>query len=188
MQISDLLEHVHRGQKRKGGEPYTSHLYAVCDILKNEGIKEKTVLDTALLHDILEDSSISKEYLALKFGDRVADIVEFLTKNIAWNTAYCRTKSNLDEMEMIWGEYPEAVIIKMADRLHNLRTISGFSLPKQHDYLTETTECLLPLFTKILKKIQVGYFKKYMRGLLTKLKHESRSITKHLTTTYGDQH
>lgn len=185
-----LLEHLHQGQKRKDGSAYTTHLYAVREILETAGVTDKTLLAAALLHDILEDSALSKEYLALKFGERVADIVEFLTKNAAWNTAYCRMKSNLDEMETIWMDYPEAILIKMADRLHNLRTITGFTLAKQREYLTETTDCLMPLFVTIGNRNHRG-FKKYIQRLLPQLQQEIAQIAQRLALTpltHGHQH
>jgi len=174
MNVHALINLLHQGQKRKTGEPYTSHLYAVRDILIEEGIRDKTILESALLHDTLEDSDITNEYLALWFGSKVAGIVDVVSKSPAWHTSYCRMKSNLNEMQLAWIQYPEAILIKMADRLHNLRTIQGFSQEKQQAYLRETKEHLLPLFQETLRHRSIASFSFFqpMNSILAKLQHE----------------
>ena len=176
MNIPHFLESIHKGQKRKTGENYTSHLYAVRDILAEEGVCEKTILNSALLHDVLEDGGISKEYLSFRFGEKVSAIVEAVSKDTSWNTAYCKTKSYLDSIESSLAEHPESVLIKMADRLHNLRTIDGFSLKKKKEYLNETKECFIPLFEAVIRDTKIGTLKKALESLLKKLRNEVRLI------------
>ncbi len=147
--IEPLIDYLYKGRKRKNGEPYARHSYAVRDILAEQGVNDPTVLAAALLHDVLEDTYISREYLVLRFGRKIARIVHLLSKNPAWHTGYCRMKSNIDEMELLWRRYPETVLIKIADRLHNIRTIKGFSAAKQQEYLAETEHMLLPFFRRI---------------------------------------
>ena len=87
-------------------------------------------------------------------------------------------KSNLDEMETVWYDFPEVVLIKMADRLHNLQTISGFSIEKQKEYLHETKDLLLPLFKKILKRNHLGHLKSSLETLVQQLSQEIVHIEK----------
>ena len=152
MNIEALVEHIHRRQKRKTGEPYTSHLYAVRDILVEAGVRDKKIIAAALLHDSLEDTDISKEYLQFRFGDKVTKIVDLVSKKAFWNTKFCKMKSKMDEMEQMCQEYPEAVLIKMADRIHNLETLHVFPLAKQRAKMKETNDLLIPLFHKIVKQ------------------------------------
>ena len=177
MNIKALIEHIHRKQKRKTGEPYTSHLYAVREILQNEGITNQTTLNAALLHDSIEDCpNVTREYLATIFGKRLAEIVAIISKNQSWNTRHCQNKNYVDTMEASWPEYPEVVLIKMADRLHNLRTIEGFNSRKQYKYLKETKELLLPMFLRIIAINNSGDLKKYMESLHEKIICEVENI------------
>ncbi len=180
MNIEAFLEHIYKGQKRKTGENYTSHLYATKKILEEAGVTDETILKAALLHDIIEDTQISKEYLILKFGASVVRILELLSKEDMWHTSYCRAKANLDAMEASWVNYPEAILIKMADRLHNLQTIEGFGLKKQGSYLAESKNLLLPLFKGVLVRNNLGYLRNPIIKLLDRLECEIMEIEKRL--------
>lgn len=165
----DLSKEVHREQKRKTGDPYITHPVAVAKILYDVGGTEDMIC-TALLHDVIEDTDVTKGQLSDIFDPRIAKLVDLLSKEKDWQTSYCRIKSNLDEMEGAWNEYPEAIIIKMADRLHNLQTLNGFtSFKKKQNSLIETKELLLPLFKQTLNR---GNFEPYfpmIRKLLKRL-------------------
>lgn len=180
MDIEAFIEHIYKGKKRKTGENSTSHMYATRDILKSVGVKEETILNAALLHDIIEDTTISREYLILKFGSNMVKLLDLLSKDEMWHTSYCRIKGSLDEMEASWVNYPEAILIKMADRLHNLQTIEGFRTEKQERYINETEELLIPLFEKILNKNNLGYYKESISKLLERLHEEVKKIKKRL--------
>ena len=169
-----MIEFVYRHKKRKTGEGYVTHLYAVKRILQEEGVSDPTILNAALLHDVLEDTQIPKEYLAIKFGKRVADIVWVLSKDSRWKTDYCKMKSNLDEIAM--EKYPAAMLIKMADRLHNLQTIHGFLPEKQQEYLDETKQMLVPVFKNLINKMCLGELRNYGVSILRKLNQEIRNI------------
>ncbi len=173
MNTKTLIELIHQGQKRMTGEPYTTHLYAVRDILRNEGITDKNTLYAALLHDAMEDNeNITKKYLAMYFGEKIAQIVEVVSKKRAWLTSYCRTKGHIDEIEFSWRAHPEAVLIKMADRLHNLQTLHGLPLEKQIRKLKESKEYLMPLFQKFHQENHFKDIGKYTKSLLEKLEME----------------
>ena len=171
-----LIEYLYREKKRKTGEPYTNHMYAVRDILMQAGVTDKTLLITSLLHDVLEDTDLSKDYINFRFGKNVANIVELLSKDRLWGTSYCRIKSSMDTMEAAWMEYPEAMLIKIADRLHNLQTIHGFTLQKQKRYIAETKECLVPAFEKAVKLNHIGRFNKPIKYIFKKLLKEIKTI------------
>ena len=151
MQITKFVEKVFAGKFRKTGEPYVSHLYAVHDILREAGVEDRYVLDTALLHDVLEDTSITKEFLEQNFGKVVTQMVVILSKESMWHTSYCKFKSYLYSLESCAIYYPEIILIKMADRLHNLMTIEVFDLRKQIEYIEETEYYLFPVFRKAMR-------------------------------------
>jgi GTP pyrophosphokinase len=180
MVIKRFVEQIYAGRKRKNGEPVTAHLFGVREILVAEGVTEHTLLEAALLHDILEDTDLTPEYLALRFGEKTAKLIDMLSKNPCWNTSYCKMKSSMDEIEVSWLDYPEAMAIKMADRLHNLYTIDGFKKEKQQEYLEETIELLIPVFERTLKKNNLGYLKNVIFSLLKKLRDESLAIYQRL--------
>lgn len=148
MSIPDFLESLYEGQKRKTGENATSHFYAVKEILETAGVTEKYILDAALLHDVLEDTPATKGHLVSKFGKTIANMVEILSKEEMWHTRYCKLKSYVYTLETCAIYYPEIILIKMADRLHNLQTIHVFSPKKKEEYLIETTDYLMPIFEK----------------------------------------
>ncbi|QQS59893.1 bifunctional (p)ppGpp synthetase/guanosine-3',5'-bis(diphosphate) 3'-pyrophosphohydrolase [Candidatus Peregrinibacteria bacterium] len=181
MNIPALIEHLFKDKKRKNGAPYTSHFYAVRDILMEAGVDDQDTLDAALLHDVLEDTSLSKAYIKFKFGAEVTSIVEFLSKWERWKTSHCKMKGNLDDMEVIWKHYPESTLIKMADRLHNLQTIDGFKPEKQREYIHETKDLLLPLFRMSIKKNALEKFNAPMQKILQRLEQEVFAIEKRLS-------
>ena len=147
-----LIEMLYRGKTRKSGEPAATHFYAVRDLLAAAGVEQKTILTAALLHDVLEDTALSEEYLRLRFGRRTAAVVRLLSKQRLWHTAYAKAKSNIDEMGNVWHEYPEVILIKLADRLHNVQTIRGFRPAKRREYLAETSTLLVPFFEQVLAR------------------------------------
>lgn len=185
LNIEAFIELVHRGQKRLTGEKYTYHLYAVRDILKEEGVTSPIVLHAALLHDVLEDTDVTREYLELWFGERVASIVFFLSKSekVFWNTNYCRLQSHLNLLEECLRDYPEAILIKMADKLHNLRTIHGFRREKQLRYLDDVKNVFIPLFKKAKDQNIFIQFTDVVESLLKKLRDEVLLIEKELNGT-----
>jgi GTP pyrophosphokinase len=178
MKIEDFLDFFYGGKKRKNGEPAVSHCYEVRKILKEAGIKEESILNAAMLHDVIEDYFLNSEYLSLKFGEKVAKLVDILSKNPAWNTSYCKMKSSMDEVEGSWADYPEAVVIKMADRLHNLRTAEGLKPKKRIEYLEETDEILVPLFECIIRDNPSSHYRPAMKKLLIKIRRAATALKK----------
>ncbi len=171
MDIEHFIEFIYEGKIRKTGEKATSHFDAVRDILIEAGIADKIVLDAALLHDVLEDTRISKNYLALHFGEKVADIVDSLSKHQYWHTPYCKLKNHIDTIEAssLYSYSQEVLLIKMADRLHNLQTLHGFSPAKQQEYIQETYEYLLPLFERLNHKDHFNFWRTATDHLLAQI-------------------
>ena len=177
MAIEALIHILHKNQKRKSGDDYVTHPLAVRNILVKVGVSNDIILNAALVHDVLEDSTISKDYLVHKCGSKVANIVDILTKKSIWKTSYAKMNSSLSEIGQHWIDYPEATVIKMADRLHNLQTVQAFSLRKQQEYIAETQNLLLPLFRKILKKKGLGELENPISKLLRKIENEVQKFT-----------
>jgi len=183
----DLSNEFHRYQKRKTGDPYIVHPVAVAKILYNAGGTEDMVC-VAFLHDLLEDTNMERNFLDKLFGKRIGKIVDLLSKEKDWQTSYCRMKSNLDAMEGSWNKYPEAIIVKMADRLHNIQTLNGFLSPqKKQDCLIETKELFLPLFKQTLKKESFKPYFPVIRKLIKQLSSKVESQFKKFNIQYLKQ-
>src|ERR687894_336109 len=137
---------AHKGQVRKSGEPFVYHPLATADILADLRL-DSTTIAAALLHDVLEDTEISKEDLAEQFGEEVADIVDGVTKLKrlpSGNFEETRAES-LRKMIVAMSRDVRVIIIKLADRLHNMRTLAYLKRENQLKKATETLEIYAPL-------------------------------------------
>ena len=137
---------AHRGQKRMSGEEFVSHSIAVATILVDQFL-DSTSIAAALLHDVVEDSEVSVDDLAAEFGPEVAELVEGLTK-IAHLTFRSRAEEqaeNYRKLLLSIAKDARVIIIKLADRLHNMRTLEHLSPERQERIATETGEIYAPL-------------------------------------------
>ena len=137
---------AHRGQVRKSGEPFVYHPLATADILADLRL-DSTTIAAALLHDVLEDTDLSKEELETRFGEEVADIVDGVTKLKrlpSGNFEEARAES-LRKMIVAMSRDVRVIIIKLADRLHNMRTLAYLKRENQLKKATETLEIYAPL-------------------------------------------
>jgi len=136
----------HRDQKRVTGEPYVVHLLSVAGILADIDIDIETLV-AALLHDVLEDTDTSFEEIKEKFGTNVAILVDGVTKlgNIDFKTVEDYQAENLRKMFLVMAKDIRVVLIKLADRLHNMRTIQVLRRDKQLRIAKETLEIYAPL-------------------------------------------
>ena len=143
-----FAEEAHKGQMRKSGEPYIHHLIEVCYILADIGCGPSTLI-AGLLHDVVEDTDVSLETIKEKFGEDVMNIVDSLTK-------IQRLKlSHKSEAEFVFEDHRKiflgmakdvrAILIKLADRLHNMRTLSSLSEERQKVLSRETLEVFAPI-------------------------------------------
>src|SRR5919198_5312733 len=134
-----LAEASHRGQKRLSGEDFIEHPVAVATILADLGM-DLTTLQAALLHDVVEDTDITQEDIQREFGDEVAAIVDGLTKldAIRFRSREQEQAENVRKMIIAMAQDIRVLLIKLADRLHNMRTLGVFSRQKQEQKANET--------------------------------------------------
>jgi len=142
----DLAHDKHKGVRRKSGEPYVLHPIAVAKIINNEiGLGSEAVA-CSLLHDVVEDTDVSIEDIRKEFGDKIASIIDGLTKI---SEAIDYTKSlqaeNFRKILMTLTDDVRVIIIKLADRLHNMRTLSAMPPNKQIKISGETIYLYAPL-------------------------------------------
>ena len=137
---------AHEGQKRKDGSPYVSHCVAAADISVDLGLDEDSVI-AALLHDVIEDTTLTHADIAQDFGAAVADIVEGVTKltRMQYATKEEEQMENLRKMLMAMAKDIRVILIKIADRLHNMRTMAYQSPEKQRTKALETMEIYAPI-------------------------------------------
>ncbi|MBO0891035.1 MAG: bifunctional (p)ppGpp synthetase/guanosine-3',5'-bis(diphosphate) 3'-pyrophosphohydrolase, partial [Acidothermales bacterium] len=135
----------HRHQKRKSGDPYITHPLAVTTILAELGMTTPTLV-AALLHDTVEDTDYSLEQLTKDFGEEVSALVDGVTKldKVKYGQAAAEAET-LRKMIIAMARDPRVLIIKLADRLHNMRTLGYMPLHKQHRTAKQTLEIYAPL-------------------------------------------
>jgi len=136
----------HGKQKRYSGEPYIIHPVSVAAVLSNMEIDVETI-EAALLHDVLEDTPVTSEMISEKFGEDVLTLVDGVTKlgKLPFKTVEDYQAENLRKMFVVMAKDIRVVLIKLADRLHNMRTISSHKREKQISIAHETIEIYAPL-------------------------------------------
>lgn len=141
---------AHEGQTRRSGEPYLQHPLAVAGILTFLKL-DMTAIIAALLHDTLEDTVATQEELRAQFGDEVTHLVEGVTKIglIPFQTYEEKQAENFRKMLLSMADDIRVVFIKLADRLHNMRTLAHMSESKQQQIAQETLEIYAPLANRL---------------------------------------
>ncbi|MER7079608.1 GTP pyrophosphokinase [Saccharopolyspora antimicrobica] len=140
----DVAEAKHRTQKRKSGDPYITHPLAVATILAELGM-DTTTLVAGLLHDTVEDTDYSLDKLAADFGDEVAHLVDGVTKLDKVKLGAAAEAETIRKMIIAMARDPRVLVIKLSDRLHNMRTMRFLPPEKQARKARETLEVLAPL-------------------------------------------
>ena len=142
----EMAKTAHSGQKRKDGSPYVSHCVAAADIAVDMGLDEDSIV-AALLHDIIEDTSLTHDDIARQFGNTVADIVEGVTKltRVQYTSKEDEQMENLRKMLLAMAKDIRVILIKIADRLHNMRTMAYQTPDKQRSKSLETMEIYAPI-------------------------------------------
>ncbi|KRG12938.1 hypothetical protein ACA30_17390 [Virgibacillus soli] len=151
----DFAEEAHDGQKRATGEPYITHPIAVCEILLAYHA-DITTLISALLHDVVEDTSVPILEIDRRFGERVAEIVEGLTK-VEKGKVRKEEYSAINTEKLLFASVKDIRVaaVKIADRLHNMRTLAVKRIEKKVPYANETLIFFSPLAEKLgLYKLQ----------------------------------
>ncbi|QGX99407.1 bifunctional (p)ppGpp synthetase/guanosine-3',5'-bis(diphosphate) 3'-pyrophosphohydrolase [Roseovarius faecimaris] len=137
---------MHEGQFRHSGEPYFSHPVAVAAILAEQRLDDATII-TALLHDTIEDTGASYATVAEKFGGEIADLVDGVTKltNLQLSSTETQQAENFRKLFMAMSKDLRVILVKLADRLHNMRTIRAMRPEKQAQKARETMDIFAPL-------------------------------------------
>lgn len=146
----EIAHLVHEGQLRKSGEPFIEHPIGVARILAEQGMDATTII-AAFLHDSVEDTSLELQELRTIFGDEVADIIDGLTKidRIKFRSKEQERAENLRKMIVAMAKDMRVLIIKLADRLHNMRTIAPLAPDRREIMATETLEIYSPLANRL---------------------------------------
>ncbi len=140
----DVAAHHHRDQKRKSGDPYITHPLAVATILAELGTDDET-LCAALLHDTVEDTAYSLDELRADFGDSIALLVDGVTKLDKVKFGDAAQAETVRKMVVAMSRDIRVLVIKLADRLHNMRTMRYLPEHKRHQKSRETLEIFAPL-------------------------------------------
>jgi len=137
---------AHEGQLRRTGEPYVTHPIAVAGITADLGMDEQTIA-AALLHDAVEDTGVTTEWLAREFGDQVAAVVDGVTKldRLEFDSKEAQQAATIRKMFIAMAQDWRVLLIKLADRLHNMRTISVMPMNRQRAIAQETLDVYAPL-------------------------------------------
>ena len=142
----DYGERMHEGQFRHSGEPYFTHPVAVAAILTEQRLDDATII-TALLHDTIEDTKASYQEVAELFGDEVAGLVDGVTKltNLQLSSSETKQAENFRKLFMAMSKDLRVILVKLGDRLHNMRTIRSMRPDKQVQKSRETMDIFAPL-------------------------------------------
>lgn len=180
----EFADRAHSGQIRKSGEPYILHPLAVADIVVNMQMDPTSVV-AALLHDVVEDTSVSLEEVHAKFGDTCAMLVDGLTKleRIQFRSKEEQQNENYRKMFIAMANDIRVIVIKLADRLHNMRTLKYQSEESQRRIAYETLEIFCPIAHRLgisaikweMEDIALRYLNPQQYYRIANLMHKKRA-------------
>jgi RelA/SpoT family (p)ppGpp synthetase len=155
-QIADIRrayffsEKAHDGQFRRNGDPYITHPLAVANILCDMHMDHQSIM-AAMLHDTIEDTGVSKAELAAAFGADVAELVDGVTKltQVHFNSKAEAQAENFRKMMLAMTQDTRVILVKLADRLHNMRTLDVLTPEKRRRVATETLEIYAPIANRL---------------------------------------
>jgi GTP pyrophosphokinase len=141
---------AHKGQYRDSGDPYISHPLAVAGILAAWHLDPQALM-AALLHDVMEDTEVSKDEISRRFGKPVAELVDGVSKldKIEFQSQEVAQAENFRKMLLAMARDVRVILIKLADRLHNMRTLSAVPPPKRRRVARETLEIYAPIANRL---------------------------------------
>jgi len=145
-----LAFEAHQGQKRRTGEPYITHPVAAACVLADMEMDAETII-AALLHDVIEDTEIEKSMIAGKFGSQVADLVDGVSKltQIEFVSRAEAQAENFRKMVMAMSRDIRVILVKLADRLHNMRTLGSLQTVKRQRIARETLDIFAPIAKRL---------------------------------------
>ena len=143
-------EQAHDGQLRSSGEHYVTHPLAVATILADMHMDHQSLM-AAMLHDVIEDTGIPKEAIVAQFGDSVAELVDGVTKltQMKFGTKAEAQAENFRKMAMAMARDIRVILVKLADRLHNMRTLGALNPEKRRRIAKETLEIYAPIANRL---------------------------------------
>ena len=183
----NFAKHAHKGVRRNSGEPYILHPIAVARVVSEEIGLGSTSICAALLHDVVEDTEYTVEDIANLFGPKIAQIVDGLTKisgGIFGDKASAQTE-NFKKLLLTMSEDIRVILIKIADRLHNMRTLEHMAPNKQYKIAGET----LYIYAPIAYRLGLNKIKMELENLSFKYEHpeEYAGIEKKLAMTQAER-
>jgi len=154
--------HAHAGQQRSSGEPYISHPLAVASILSKIRLDDTSII-TALLHDTVEDTDVSHHDIAKHFGDEVARLVDGVTKigQIKFTSSEHKQAENFRKMILATAKDLRVLLVKLADRMHNMRTLNYMPAHKQRAISQET----ITLYAPLAHRMGIHWIKQQMEDI-----------------------
>lgn len=143
-------EQAHEGQRRRSGEPYVTHPLAVASILAELKLDHQSLM-AAMLHDVIEDTGIPKDALADQFGESVAELVDGVSKltQIEFRSRAEAQAENFQKMTLAMARDIRVILVKLADRLHNMRTLGPLPFAKRQRIATETLDIYAPIANRL---------------------------------------
>lgn len=165
-------EQAHDGKRRRSGEPYVTHPLAVANILANMHMDHQSLM-AAMLHDVIEDTGVSKKALAAQFGDPVAELVDGVSKltQITFEDKAVAQAENFQKMVLAMSRDIRVIIVKLADRLHNMRTLGALRPDKKRRIARETLE----IYARIAGRLGINTIRIELEDLSFQAIHPMRS-------------
>ncbi|WIX32704.1 RelA/SpoT family protein [Salinicola sp. JS01] len=165
-------EQAHDGQTRRSGEPYVTHPLAVANILANMHMDHQSLM-AAMLHDVIEDTGVTKDALASQFGEAVAELVDGVSKltQITFEDKAVAQAENFQKMVMAMSQDIRVIIVKLADRLHNMRTLGALRPDKKRRIARETLE----IYARIAGRLGINTIRVELEDLSFQAIHPMRA-------------
>lgn len=165
-------EQAHDGQRRRSGEPYVTHPLAVANILANMHMDHQSLM-AAMLHDVIEDTGVSKDALAGQFGEAVAELVDGVSKltQITFEDKAVAQAENFQKMVMAMSRDIRVIIVKLADRLHNMRTLGALRPDKKRRIARETLE----IYARVASRLGINTIRVELEDLSFQAIHPMRA-------------
>ena len=165
-------EQAHDGQRRRSGEPYVTHPLAVANILANMHMDHQSLM-AAMLHDVIEDTGVSKKALEAQFGKPVAELVDGVSKltQITFEDKAVAQAENFQKMVLAMSRDIRVIIVKLADRLHNMRTLGALRPDKKRRIARETLE----IYARIAGRLGINTIRIELEDLSFQAIHPMRA-------------